>query len=106
AGDPDAARHETRKAAKRARYAAELAVPVHCVAAKRAAQGAKRIQEVLGGYQDGVIAMGHLEAAAARTKDPAEAFTLGALYGKERCQAESARDHLSTTWSQTLGPSF
>lgn len=106
AGDPDAARHETRKAAKRARYAAELAVPVLGVAAKRAAKGAKRIQEVLGGYQDGVIAMGHLEAAAARTKDPAEAFTLGALYGKERCQAESARDHLSTTWSQTLGPSF
>src|SRR5690606_15921665 len=68
--------------------------------------GAKRIQEVLGGYQDGVIAMGHLEAAAARTKDPAEAFTLGALYGKERCQAESARDLLATTWSPTLGPSF
>lgn len=106
AKDPDVARHETRKSAKRARYAAELAVPVLGVAAKRVVKDAKRIQEVLGGYQDGVIAMEHLEAAAKRTRVPEEAFTLGVLYGRERCQAEGARDRLSTTWSQTLGPSF
>ena len=106
ADDPDEARHETRKAAKRARYAAELAVPVLGVAAKRVVKDAKRIQEVLGGHQDGVIAMEHLGAAAKRTKVPAEAFTLGVLYGREQCQAEAARDRLSTTWSQTLGPSF
>ncbi|TYB49574.1 CYTH and CHAD domain-containing protein [Actinomadura chibensis] len=106
ADDPDLARHETRKAAKRARYAAELAVPVLGVAAKRVVKDAKRIQEVLGDYQDGVIAMEHLEAAARRTDIPAEAFTLGVLYGKEECEAEAARDRLSTTWSQTLGPSF
>jgi CHAD domain-containing protein len=106
ADDPDVARHETRKAAKRARYAAELAVPVLGVAAKRVVKDAKRIQEVLGGYQDGVIAMEHLATAAKRTKVPAEAFTLGVLYGQEQCEAEAARDHLSTTWSQTLGPSF
>lgn len=106
ADDPDVARHETRKAAKRARYAAELAVPVLGVAAKRLVKDAKRIQEVLGGYQDGVIAMEHLEAAGRRTKVPAEAFTLGVFYGKEECEALAARDHLSTTWSQTLGPSF
>lgn len=106
ADDPDAARHETRKAAKRARYAAELAVPVLGVAAKRVVKDAKRIQEVLGAHQDGVIAMEHLAAAAKRTKIPAEAFTLGVLYGREQCEAESARDRLATTWSQTLGPSF
>ncbi|MGH8965481.1 MAG: CHAD domain-containing protein, partial [Actinomycetes bacterium] len=106
ANDPDVARHETRKAAKRARYAAELAVPVLGVAAKRVVKDAKRIQEVLGGYQDGVIAMEHLGAAAKRTRVPAEAFTLGVLYGKEECEAEAARDRLPTTWSQTLGPSF
>ena len=106
AADPDVARHETRKEAKRARYAAELAVPVLGVAAKRVVKEATRVQSVLGGYQDGVIAMEHLAAAAKRTKVPAEAFTLGVMYGKEQCAAENARDRLSTTWSQTLGPSF
>ncbi|TMQ99982.1 CYTH and CHAD domain-containing protein [Actinomadura soli] len=106
ADDPDLARHETRKAAKRARYAAELAVPVLGAAAKRVVKDAKRIQEVLGEYQDGVIAMEHLEAAGKRTRIPAEAFALGVLYGKEECQAEAARDRLPTTWSQTLGPAF
>ncbi|RFS82169.1 CHAD domain-containing protein [Actinomadura spongiicola] len=104
--DPDLARHDTRKAAKRARYAAELAVPVLGVEAKRLVKDAKRIQEVLGGYQDGVIAMEHLAAAGRRTRIPAEAFTLGVLYGREECEAEAARDLLPTTWSQTLGPSF
>lgn len=106
ADDAETARHDTRKEAKRARYAAELAVPMLGVAAKRVVKDAKRIQEVLGGYQDGVIAMEHLAAAAKRTRIPAEAFTLGVLYGKEQCGAENARDHLATTWSQTLGPSF
>ncbi len=106
ADDPDIARHETRKEAKRARYAAELAVPVLGVAAKRVVEDAKRIQGVLGDYQDGVIAMEHLAAAAKRTQIPAEAFTLGVLYGKEQCEAITARDRLATTWSRTLGPSF
>lgn len=106
ANDPDTARHETRKEAKRVRYAAELAVPVLGVAAKRVVEDAKRIQGVLGEYQDGVIAMEHLAAAAKRTKVPAEAFTLGVLYGKEECEAMTARDRLATTWSRTLGPSF
>ncbi|MFI0406271.1 CHAD domain-containing protein [Actinomadura sp. 3N508] len=106
ADDPDIARHETRKAAKRARYAAELAVPVLGVAARRVVKDARRIQEVLGEYQDGVIAMEHLEAAGKRTRVPAEAFALGVLYGKEECQAVAARDRLPTTWSQTLGPAF
>ncbi|WP_165964551.1 CYTH and CHAD domain-containing protein [Actinomadura sp. KC216] len=106
ADDPDIARHETRKSAKRARYAAELAVPVLGVAARRVVKDARRIQEVLGDYQDGVIAMEHLEAAGKRTRVPAEAFALGVLYGKEQCQAVAARDRLPTTWSQTLGPAF
>lgn len=106
ADDPDIARHDTRKAAKRARYAAELATPILGVAAKRVAKDAKRLQEVLGGYQDGVIAMEHLQAAGARSRVPADAFALGVLYATERCEAEAARDRLSITWSQTLGPSF
>ncbi|TDD79326.1 CYTH and CHAD domain-containing protein [Actinomadura rubrisoli] len=106
AEDPDIARHDTRKAAKRARYAAELAVPVLGVAAKRVAKDAKRIQEVLGDYQDGVIAMEHLQAAGTRARAVSDAFALGVLFGTERCEAEAARERLAVTWSQTLGPSF
>ncbi|WP_067452198.1 CYTH and CHAD domain-containing protein [Actinomadura macra] len=107
AEDPDIARHDTRKAAKRVRYAAEVAVPVLGVAARRVAKDAKRIQEVLGEYQDGVIAMEHLQTAATRPRVAAsDAFVLGVLYGKEQCAAEAARDRLDVTWSQTLGPSF
>ncbi|MES9537939.1 CHAD domain-containing protein [Actinomadura sp. NPDC000600] len=105
-GDPDLARHETRKAAKRARYAAELAVPVLGAGAKRVVKDAKRIQEVLGAHQDAVIAMEYLERAAARARTTADAFALGVLYGKERAESEKARDLLATTWSRTLGPSF
>jgi CHAD domain-containing protein len=81
-------------------------VPVLGVAAKRVVKDAKRIQEVLGAHQDGIIAMEHLETAAGRARTTSEAFALGVLYGKEQCQAETAKGRLATTWSQTLGPSF
>ncbi|WP_119726585.1 CYTH and CHAD domain-containing protein [Thermomonospora amylolytica] len=108
AEDPEEARHDVRKAAKRARYAAELAAaalrdldPGRAEAAKRTAADAKRLQEVLGGYQDGVIAMDWLRGAAAeRNTTPGEAFVLGALYGVERCEALESLSHLEETWEQ------
>ncbi|QFG23518.1 CYTH and CHAD domain-containing protein [Actinomadura sp. WMMB 499] len=106
ADDPDFARHETRKDAKRARYAAELATPVLGAAAKRVAKDAKRIQEVLGEHQDAVVALEHLEAARRRARTAQDAFALGVLYGREECRADTARDRLAVTWSRTLGPSF
>ena len=54
AGD-DALLHRARKAAKRARYAAELRVPVD-KRAKKTVKHYKRIQTVLGDHQDGVVA--------------------------------------------------
>lgn len=106
AGDPDTARHDTRKAAKRARYAAELAVPVLGAPASAVARNAKRLQETLGGYQDGVIAMEHLRAASARTRDAAGSFALGVLYGVEHCEAERARDALPGVWESLDRPAF
>jgi CHAD domain-containing protein len=106
AEDVDEARHEMRKAAKRARYAAELAVPALGKPAKEAAKNAKRVQEVLGGYQDGVIAMVHLRDAATRVTERAEAFTLGVLYGVERCEALSSINRLEATWKETSRPAF
>ncbi|MQY04877.1 CYTH and CHAD domain-containing protein [Actinomadura macrotermitis] len=104
AEDGDVARHEARKAAKRARYAAELARPALGDAAKAAAKDAKRIQRVLGDHQDAVVAMERLRAAPART--PAEAFTLGVLYGAEHHEAETTRRLLESAWAAISTPEF
>ncbi|SEG72673.1 CHAD domain-containing protein [Thermomonospora echinospora] len=125
AEDAEEARHDTRKAAKRARYAADLAADALrdlarqtggkdsrdlaklADAADRTAGHAKSLQEVLGGYQDGVIAMEHLKAASAnRTTTPAEAFVLGALYGIERSEAHASLSQVEDTWKKTKPPSF
>jgi CHAD domain-containing protein len=45
-----------RKAAKRARYAAEAAVPAPGSAASRQAAAAKDLQQVLGDHHDSVVA--------------------------------------------------
>ncbi|MFC7730777.1 CYTH and CHAD domain-containing protein [Actinomadura keratinilytica] len=106
AEDADEARHETRRAAKRARYAAEAAVPVLGDAAARAARDARRVQEVFGGHQDGVIAMARLREIAARVRTPAEAFTVGVLYGAERCEAQASLDDLERIWQRIGAPDF
>ncbi len=55
--DDDAMLHSARKAAKRARYAAELRTGVRKPnSAKRAAKHYQRIQDVLGDHQDAVVA--------------------------------------------------
>ncbi|MFG1997833.1 CHAD domain-containing protein [Spirillospora sp. NPDC048911] len=106
ADEPDIARHETRKAGKRARYAADLARPVLGKPAKKTSKRAKKVQEVLGGYQDGVIAMEHLKTALKRTSDASEIFILGVLYGIERSEAKATISTLAETWDNTSPPSF
>lgn len=105
AEDPDLARHETRKDAKRARYAAEAARPVLGAAAKNVAAQAEAVQEALGGYMDGFIAQRHLSTAAAATTDPGEIFTLGVLSGIEHCAARDSLAALPAVWSQASDPS-
>jgi CHAD domain-containing protein len=106
AEDPEVARHETRKDAKRARYAAEAAVAVLGDPAGRAVKNAKKMQEVLGDYQDGVIASRHLKEAAGRTQSTVDAFTLGVLAGIERCEATAALARVEGTWASLPAPSF
>ena len=91
AGD-DALLHRARKAAKRARYAAELRVPVD-KRAKKTAKHYKRIQTVLGDHQDGVVACGTCCTGWRHSRhDPGEnGFTYGLLYAREQQAAEEAR---------------
>lgn len=84
--------HGARKAAKRARYAAELVEPIDGQAARRR-KGHKEVQSVLGDHQDTVVAkevLRRLGATAGAT--PAEnGFTFGILYGREDAIAAQCR---------------
>jgi CHAD domain-containing protein len=84
--------HRARKAAKRARYAAELCKPVD-KRAKRMIKHHKRIQSVLGDHQDTVVATDTLKrmAAAAGTTPGENGFTYGTLYAREQQIARQCR---------------
>jgi CHAD domain-containing protein len=88
----DALLHRARKAAKRARYAAELRLPVD-KRAKATAKRYKQFQRVLGDHQDGVVASATLRrlALSAGTTPGENGFTFGVLYEREQQAAETAR---------------
>jgi CHAD domain-containing protein len=93
--DDDAMLHSARKAAKRARYAAELRTAVgKPKSAKRAAKHYKRIQDVLGDHQDAVVASSALRriGTAAGNTVGENGFTFGLLYAREQHIAERCRD--------------
>jgi CHAD domain-containing protein len=91
AGD-DALLHRARKAAKRARYAAELRERVD-KRAKSIAKHYKHFQRVLGDHQDGVVASATLRrlALTAGTTPGENGFTYGLLYAREQQAAQAAR---------------
>lgn len=84
--------HRARKAAKRARYAAELQTPLD-QRSKATVTRYKRIQRVLGDHQDGVVATGTLRrlALVAGTAPDENGFTFGLLYQREQENAADAR---------------
>ncbi|MGH3643733.1 MAG: CHAD domain-containing protein, partial [Mycobacterium sp.] len=78
--------HRARKAAKRARYAAELVEPLATATKiKRTRKHYQRIQSILGDHQDTVVARAALRRMAAATSGTAEenGFTFGLLYAGE-----------------------
>ncbi|WP_375474674.1 CHAD domain-containing protein [uncultured Jatrophihabitans sp.] len=84
--DSDEAYHRVRKAAKRARYVAELAGPVLGKRAGRLERRAKEVQTRLGDRQDDVVAASFLRrlGAAAGVAPGENGFTFGLLYQRER----------------------
>ena len=84
--------HRARKAAKRARYAAELCKPVD-KKAKRTVKYYKNIQSLLGDHQDTVVATEALRrmAVAAGTTPDENGFTFGMLYAREQQIARQCR---------------
>jgi CHAD domain-containing protein len=80
--------HELRKAAKRARYGAEVAAPSAGSPAHDLARRMEELQEVLGRHQDSVMARGLLRDLAARMPER-QAYALGLLTGLEGASDES-----------------
>lgn len=84
--------HKARKAAKRARYAAELRKPLD-KRAKRTIKHYKRIQGLLGDHQDTVVATEALRqmALTAGTTVGENGFSYGMLYAREQEIARRCR---------------
>jgi CHAD domain-containing protein len=81
----DEARHRARKAAKRARYVAEMSEPELGGRARASVKKHKKIQEQLGDQQDVVVAADFLRRVAAGADASTQAgFALGLLYARER----------------------
>ncbi|GAA3442327.1 CYTH and CHAD domain-containing protein [Planomonospora venezuelensis] len=95
-GERETATHEVRKAAKRARYTAEvLGMP-------KLAKRAEAVQEVLGLHQDGVVAQERLTGEAGRARRAGEdTFTYGVLTGIERARAARAYQDFPRVWKKT-----
>jgi CHAD domain-containing protein len=96
----DAALHEIRKRAKRARYAAEAASPVVGKKAATLARRLEAIQEVLGAHQDAVTAREWLHDAGLASGDAREAFIAGELAGLFLAERQEARHAWPRHWKQ------
>jgi CHAD domain-containing protein len=91
--------HEARKAAKRLRYAAETAVPVHGKDARRLVKHAKRLQTVLGDHHDAVVTQAWLrDLADAAVAEGEDAFTFGVLHAREEVLVDTAEVQLAKAW--------
>jgi CHAD domain-containing protein len=102
AGQPrDVALHEARKAAKRARYAAEAATPALGKGAGKLAKRMKRLQTVLGDHQDAVIARATVRDIGIQAHLAGEsAFSFGLLHERAHRQALACQDAAYLAWRQ------
>jgi CHAD domain-containing protein len=94
--------HEVRKAAKRARYTAEVVEPVLGRRAKALRREMKRVQTVLGHAQDTVITREHCRriglAAELAGENP---WTYGRLHALEEARAARAEERFQARWRRT-----
>ncbi|MFF5715679.1 CHAD domain-containing protein [Streptomyces buecherae] len=101
----DGALHAARKAAKRARYAAEAAELGLGKGARELAGRLQAVQRLLGDHQDSVRARETLRTIAVRAHAAGEStFTLGLLYGREEAAAAARERELPDVWAAVLDP--
>lgn len=96
----EVALHESRKAAKRLRYAAEVARPVLGKDAQRVVAAASAAQTVLGEHHDSVGTRAVLRELGVQAQlDGDSAFTFGLLHGLEQWRAAALEDEFWQGWS-------
>lgn len=97
----DTALHDTRKAAKRARYAAEAARPAIGKPAKRFAKRMKAVQSALGNYHDAVGARAAARDIGVHASLAGEnAFSFGLLHGRAGAAAQKAEHQAARAWKR------
>lgn len=88
--------HDMRKAAKKLRYAAEAAGSATSLKTKRLYKASKKMQSVLGDFQDSVTSRDKLLKVAATARRRGEdTFGYGLLYQRERAIGLAALDDYS-----------
>jgi CHAD domain-containing protein len=95
--------HEMRKAAKRLRYAAEVAAPALGGPARKLVGDVKAVQELLGEHQDSVVARGLLRELGAAAAEGGNGFAFGWLLRDEQARAERVEDDLDAAWTALRG---
>ncbi|MGH3438597.1 MAG: CHAD domain-containing protein [Sciscionella sp.] len=97
--DLDAALHEVRKEAKRAGYAADVAIPVSGKRLRHWRRRVKAIQRTLGEHHDCVLAQATLREIGARAhRDGADTFTYELLRAHNTMIADAHRRTFTKQW--------
>ncbi|WP_410663981.1 CHAD domain-containing protein [Amycolatopsis sp. lyj-84] len=97
--EQDAALHEVRKKAKRARYAAETVQPVTGKKLRKWRKNVKAVQTTLGVHHDVVVTREVLRLLGLRAYAESEnAFTYGLLHGRSVATAEAAHRRFAGEW--------
>jgi CHAD domain-containing protein len=101
----DAALHEARKAAKRARYAGEAVSPAFGKPARRFAKRVKKVQSLLGDHHDGVVTRATVREIGVQAHLAGEnAFTFGVLYEQDACHADELEAEARRAWKHAAKP--
>jgi CHAD domain-containing protein len=103
----ETAMHSARKAAKRARYAAEVLRPVSGKPANRFGKRMKKIQSVLGDHQDAVITRGTVrELGAVAAMAGENAFAYGVMHEREQAEAGRLQRRAGQAWKRASRPKY
>ncbi|HYK29736.1 MAG TPA: CYTH and CHAD domain-containing protein [Streptosporangiaceae bacterium] len=95
----EVALHQARKAAKQARYNAEAVSPVLGRSAVEFGARAKKLQSVLGAYQDTVIGRQLARAIAIKAHQAGEnTFSYGLFYGRDAADARQLQKRAVKAW--------
>ena len=99
--EQDTALHEARKAAKRARYAAEVATPALGKRARRFAKRMKAVQSALGDHHDAVTAGVAARQISVHAHLAGEdTFSFGLLADRAHRQAADSRRRADKNWKR------